>query len=361
MNTHAPVSQAAAKQRAGRAGRQKPGVCYRLYTEDTFAGLAPTSSAEVHRVSLAGVVLSLKALGVDDVLRFDFVTPPSRAALAAALEQLLALGALGRRGELSPLDRTMAALPLAPTHARALVAAPEHGCLPEMLTLIAILSVDGALFFAPHAQRDAAAEAKRQFLHAQGDTLTLLNAVTSFAATCRRGGSRGGAGAEGAAAGAGGAGGGVAEVRAWCEAHFVSRRSLESALQIRQQLAEAAGRLRLGATPELEIVGGGAASAAGDAGVQRVDADRARRVRRCLTSAFFMQAAERQPSGEYLALSSRQAVGIHPSSVLFSRRVSCVLFNELLFTTRLYMREVTQIEREWLPELAPQYFGTQGT
>ena len=77
MNTHAPVSQAAAKQRAGRAGRQKPGVCYRLYTEDTFAGLAPTSSAEVHRVSLAGVVLSLKALGVDDVLRFDFVTPPS--------------------------------------------------------------------------------------------------------------------------------------------------------------------------------------------------------------------------------------------------------------------------------------------
>ena len=74
-----------------------------------------------------------------------------------------------------------------------------------------------------------------------------------------------------------------------------------------------------------------------------------------------MQAAERQPSGEYLALSSRQAVGIHPSSVLFSRRVSCVLFNELLFTTRLYMRDVTQIEREWLPELAPQYFGTQGT
>ena len=61
--------------------------------------------------------------------------------------------------------------------------------------------------------------------------------------------------------------------------------------------------------------------------------------------------------GEYLALTSRQAVSVHPSSVLFSRRVSCVVFNELLFTTRLYMRDVTQIERDWLPELAPQYFG----
>ena len=61
--------------------------------------------------------------------------------------------------------------------------------------------------------------------------------------------------------------------------------------------------------------------------------------------------------GEYLALTSRQPVSIHPSSALFSRRAPCVLFNELLFTTRLYMREVTQIEREWLPELAPQYFG----
>jgi hypothetical protein len=64
-----------------------------------------------------------------------------------------------------------------------------------------------------------------------------------------------------------------------------------------------------------------------------------------------------EPSGEYLALTSRQAVSVHPSSVLFSRRVGCVVFNELLFTTRLYMRDVTQIERDWLPELAPQYFG----
>ena len=61
----------------------------------------------------------------------------------------------------------MAALPLAPTHARALMAAPEHACVPEVLSLLAILSVDGAIFFAPAAQREAAADAKRPFLSAQ--------------------------------------------------------------------------------------------------------------------------------------------------------------------------------------------------
>lgn len=79
-------------------------------------------------------------------------------------------------------------------------------------------------------------------------------------------------------------------------------------------------------------------------------------MRRCLTASFFLRAAQRQPTGEYLALGSREAVAIHPSSALFLRRVRCVLFDELLFTTKLYMRELTQIEAEWLPELAPHFF-----
>lgn len=75
-------------------------------------------------------------------------------------------------------------------------------------------------------------------------------------------------------------------------------------------------------------------------------------------STSITQAAQRQTNGEYIALVSRQSVAIHPSSVLFTRRASCVLFNELLFTSRLYMRDLTQIDPNWLPELAPQYFAS---
>ena len=92
-----------------------------------------------------------------------------------------------------------------------------------------------------------------------------------------------------------------------------------------------------------------------------LDEDVATRVRRCLTSAFFSNAAQRQPSGEYVALASRETVAIHPSSALFSRRVSCVLFNELLYTTKLYMRDLTQIDPEWLAELAPGTYAVEQT
>ena len=91
-------------------------------------------------------------------------------------------------------------------------------------------------------------------------------------------------------------------------------------------------------------------------GLPQLDEHDSIALRRSLTCAFFQNAAQRQPSGEYLALNSRQSVAIHPSSCLFSRRVTCVLFNELLYTTRLYMRDLTQIDPEWLPELAPQFY-----
>ena len=115
-----------------------------------------------------------------------------------------------------------------------------------------------------------------------------------------------------------------------------------------------------------EVAGAAAAHSGGGArrlsdGIPQVEVDLSRRLRRGLTAAFFLNAAQRQPSGEYLALVSREAVSIHPSSVLFQRKVRCVLFNELLFTNRLYMRDLTQIEAEWLPELAPQFFAADAT
>lgn len=93
-----PISQAQAWQRSGRAGREAPGVAYRLYTESTFDTLASVTAPEIQRVNLAGVVLQLLALGVKDVVRFDFVDPPPPLSLLRALELLCALGAVGADG-----------------------------------------------------------------------------------------------------------------------------------------------------------------------------------------------------------------------------------------------------------------------
>ena len=126
----APVSQAQARQRSGRAGearnlplpccvhivkvmtstgmqslagREAPGKAFRLYTESAFQQLQPTTLPEIQRTNLSSVVLQLKALGVKDVLGFDFMDPPSKASLLRSLELLLALGALDNTGELTPV------------------------------------------------------------------------------------------------------------------------------------------------------------------------------------------------------------------------------------------------------------------
>jgi len=79
-------------------------------------------------------------------------------------------------------------------------------------------------------------------------------------------------------------------------------------------------------------------------------------VRRCLAHGMFMNAAELQPDGAYVALESRQSVAIHPSSVLFQAKPACVVFNELLHTSRCYMRDVCLVDAQWLADAAPEYF-----
>lgn len=84
-----------------RAGREAPGKCFRLYTEDDFEGLENVTEPEIRRANLASVVLQLKALGISDPLKFDFMDPPPKGSLLRALELLLALGALDINGRLT--------------------------------------------------------------------------------------------------------------------------------------------------------------------------------------------------------------------------------------------------------------------
>ncbi|KAI4814727.1 hypothetical protein KUCAC02_003905 [Chaenocephalus aceratus] len=80
-------------------------------------------------------------------------------------------------------------------------------------------------------------------------------------------------------------------------------------------------------------------------------------VRRCIARGMFVNAAELQPDGSYLALDTHQPVSIHPSSVLFQGKPAYVVFNELLHTSRCYMRDLCLVDADWLLEAAPEYFG----
>nr|XP_055054188.1 ATP-dependent RNA helicase DHX33 [Misgurnus anguillicaudatus] len=305
------VSKAQAWQRAGRAGREDAGFCYRLYTEEEFDNFASMTVPEIQRCNLASVILQLLALGVPDVLNFDFMSKPSPESMQKAVEQLDILGAVNRKDEqvlLTPLGKKMASFPLEPRFSKTLLISPDFSCTEEILTIISLLSVDSVLYNPP-ARRDDVLAVRKKFISSEGDHITLLNIYRAFKK--------------------------VSGNKEWCRENFVNSRNMGLVSEVRAQLRDICIKMNM----KLESSQSELAN-----------------VRRCLAHGLFTNAAQLQPDGSYVALDTHQSVAIHPSSVLFQAKPAYVVFNELLHTSRCYMRDLCLVDSDWLQEAAPEYF-----
>jgi ATP-dependent RNA helicase HrpB len=134
-----PISQASATQRAGRAGRERPGRCLRLYTEQEHRRWRAADEPEILRSDLSEVTLASHVVGQKDPRALPWLDPPSAAAWEAAERLLGTLGAL-RDGTLTDVGRAMARLPLAPRLGRALLEAARRGVLESLATALAIVA-----------------------------------------------------------------------------------------------------------------------------------------------------------------------------------------------------------------------------
>jgi ATP-dependent RNA helicase DHX8/PRP22 len=178
-----PISIASAQQRSGRAGRTGPGKCYRLYTLAAFQNeMMASSIPEIQRTNLGNVVLQLKAMGINDLLGFDFMDPPPVPTMVGALESLFNLGALDEEGLLTRLGRKMAEFPLEPSLSKMLIMSAEIGCSEEILTVVAMLSVESP-FYRPKEKAAQADMKKAKFNQAEGDHLTLLAVYEAWKAS----------------------------------------------------------------------------------------------------------------------------------------------------------------------------------
>jgi pre-mRNA-splicing factor ATP-dependent RNA helicase DHX15/PRP43 len=311
-----PISRASARQRAGRAGRTRPGKCYRLYTEKSFyEDLQETTYPEILRSKMSNVVLTLKKLGIDDLVHFDFMDPPAPETLMRALELLNYLGALDDEGELTDLGYQMSELPLDPQLAKMILVSPEFSCSSEIVSIVACMSVP-QIFLRPRESAKLADEAKAQFTQTDSDHLTLLNGYAAYELVP------------------------IGERKKWCWDNFINERSIQSAENVRKQLLGIMRKL------DVPLV---TSDSRGDGSFCYMD------IRKALTAGMFMQVAHRQRTGDYLTVKDNQIVYIHPSSVVDSRP-DWVIFEEFALTTKNYIRTVTVTSVEWLVELAPHYF-----
>lgn len=316
-----PISKASAQQRAGRAGRTRPGKCFRLYTEGAFKKeLIDQSYPEILRSNLASTVLELKKLGIDDLVHFDLMDPPAPETLMRALEELNYLACLDDEGDLTAMGRLASEFPLDPALAVMLISSPEFYCSNEILSLTSLLSVP-TLFVRPAAARKRADEMKDLFAHESGDHLTMLNVYHAFKSPAAQ----------------------DAGAKQWCHDHFLSFRALQQADNVRLQLKRIMERegLELISTPF-------------------TDKSYYDNIRRALAAGFFMQVAKKNSSGKaYITVKDGQDVLLHPSTVL-GQDSDWVVYNEFVLTSKNYVRGVTAVKVEWLIDVAPGYYDPEG-
>ncbi|XP_029027999.1 probable ATP-dependent RNA helicase DHX40 [Betta splendens] len=315
-----PISKSEAQQRAGRAGRTSAGKCFRIYTEEFWQKCMPEYTIpEIQRTSLTAVVLTLKCLGVHDVIRFPYLDSPEERFILEALKQLYQFDAIDRRGRVTQLGKLMVEFPLHPGLTRALLKAASLGCEDMLLSVAAMLSVENIFIRPGHPEKQKEADKKHRALAAKcGGTNDFATLLTVFQA-CKS----------------------SDRPSAWCKENWIHWRALKSAFSVETQLREILLRLQ-----QMR-----------DFPVETFDGNKNELFRRCLCTGYFTNVARRSVGKVFCTMDGHGSmVNIHPSSSLFDQdaELNWIIFHDVLVTSRVYIRTVCPIRYEWVKDLLPK-------
>lgn len=303
-----PVSQASARQRAGRCGRLGPGMCIRLYREKDYEAREPYTQPEILRTNLASVILQMKALKLGDVAAFPFIDAPRRSMIHDGYETLRELCAFDERDRLTDIGRRLARLPIDPRIGRMILAADDEGCLTEVLIIASALSVQDPRE-RPLDQPDAADEAHDLFADEESDFLTFLKLWAAYHEQKRHLSWN--------------------KLRRWCRDHFLSFFRMREWHDIHQQLRTLVtqGGMRPNEEPA-----------------------EAKRIHCALLAGLLGNVARRGEKHEYDGARGAKS-RIFPGSVLFRAEPRWIMAAEVVETTRRYARCVGPVRVDWIERI----------
>ncbi|WP_435634263.1 ATP-dependent RNA helicase HrpA [Pseudomonas solani] len=303
------VSQASANQRKGRCGRVEPGICVRLYSEEDFLGRPEFTDPEILRTNLAAVILQMLHLRLGEISDFPFIEPPDGKAVSDGFTLLQELSAVNREGQLTPLGRQLARLPVDPRLGRMVLEGAHQGSLDEVLLITSALSVQDPRE-RPMERQQAADQAHAQWKDVDSDFAALVNLWRGFEEQRQALGSN--------------------ALRTWCRKNFLNYMRLREWRDAHRQLTLICRELKLTLNKE--------------------PADYPR-VHKALLSGLLSQIGQKSEDGDYLGARQRR-FWIHPSTVIAKKRPQWIMAAELVETTKLFARMVAKIDPDWLEPLA---------
>ena len=311
-----PISKANANQRAGRAGRVRPGKCFRLYTSSSFQNeLEDNNVPEIQRNNLISMILLMKSLGINNLLDFDFMDSPPHEILIKALEQLYALGALNSEGVLTQTGLKMIQFPIDPSLTKCIISSIKYNCLKEILTIVSMLSIGSSIYYDSPDDKNNSNKAHSMFEHNEGDHFALLQIYNEWEETDFS--------------------------NIWCTENYIHPKAMQKARNIKEQL-EYITKNKLNINIEDEI--------------NSENKDINDNIRKAIISGFFFNCACLNKDGIYRTVKNPHVVNIHPTSILFKQNPKYIVYHELIYTTKEYMRYCIEVKPEWLLEIAPFYF-----
>jgi ATP-dependent RNA helicase DHX40 len=279
------ISKSEATQRSGRAGRTAPGKCFRLYSEEFYNCMEENTVPEIQRTNLTSVVLSLKCLGVRDVLRFHYIDKPEERMLLEALRQLYIFEALDKHGEVTVLGQQMVEFPLSPGLARALIRSAQLGCEDAMLPIAAMLSVENVFVRSAGKDQSEMVEYAHRRLATQAGGSNDFATLLCIYQKCHQ----------------------SDNPKKWCSEHFIHWRALKMAIKVQEQLSGILNRLRVRRSSKIK-----------DSGSDKGKGSLSERVRQAICAGFFCNVARKSNTG--LGFRSMDGHGsvlhIHPSSAV---------------------------------------------
>ena len=307
-----PISQASAKQRAGRCGRTSAGVCIRLFSEDDFLSRPEFTDPEITRTHLSSVILKMLSLGLGEISDFAFIQAPQDKFITDGvrlLEELQAIEKLKGRLRLTSIGRKMAKLPLDPKYARMLLAAKEQDCVSEVMIITAGLSVQDPRE-RPHDKQQKADEAHQIFADKNSDLISLLNVYQSFKTEQKELSQN--------------------QLRKWCVKHFIHYQRMREWQDIVHQIKHMLVSIDL-----------------------RINSDEAayEAIHSAISIGLLGQLGLKETNGFYLGARNSQ-FKIFPGSSVFKAQPKWIIAAELVETSSLFARQVARIDIEWIEKQA---------